>query len=149
MDSRAVAAALGTDAKTLRRFLREPSTSFTPVGSGGRYSFTPADVDAIRVEFAPWAERQAARMAAKAPVPSAGTRGTKSPRQAVLTQLDRDRMVWEEEARLSGEPILQDLRDPRVRARVRAQAQAAEDRLMQQLREAGLHVAQMRDRAAA
>jgi hypothetical protein len=149
MDSRAVADALGTDPKTLRRFLREPSTSFTPVGSGGRYSFTPEDVETLRAEFTPWAARQAARIATKAPAAPVGTPGTKAARKASLTQLDRDRLVWEEEARVSGTPVLADLRNPRVRALVRAQAQAAEDRLMAQLLRAGLHVAQIRDRAAA
>jgi hypothetical protein len=150
MDTRAIADNLGTDPKTLRRFLRDPGTSFTPVGSGGRYSFTQADLAEIRREFEPWQRRQAAKAHAKTPAATMGTRAGTTPARAVLTQLDRDRLVWEEEARvMGGPPVLQDLRDPRVRAQVRAAAQAADDRLTAALLAAGLHVSQMRDRAAA
>lgn len=150
MDTRAIADNLGTDPKTLRRFLRDPGTSFTPVGSGGRYSFTQADLVSIAREFGPWQRRQAAKTAGKASVTPGGTRVTTAPPRALLTQLDRDRLVWEaEEALLGGPPVIEDLRNPRVRAQVRAAAQAADDRLTAKLLAAGLHVTQMRDRAAA
>jgi hypothetical protein len=141
MDTRAVADALGTDPKTLRRFLRDAATSFTPVGSGGRYSFTDKDIKTLRTEFEPWSDRQAKKVAAKSSVPRVTT--SARARKRAMTPADRDRLVWEEE----GQIILEDLRDPRVRARVRASAQAAEDRLEAQLLAAGLHVIQMRDRA--
>lgn len=48
----ALAVLLGADGRSIRRFLR----SFTPKedqpGSGGRWSIDPADVDALRVQFA-------------------------------------------------------------------------------------------------
>lgn len=148
MDTRAIADALGTDPKTLRRFLRDPATSFTPVGSGSRYTFTDEDLKVIRCEFEPWASGQAAKAAAK---PSQKPVATSArARRKAMTQPDRDRLVWEEEEKLQGRPVvLGNLRDPRERARVRALAQAAEDRLTARLLAAGLHVSQMRDGAAA
>jgi hypothetical protein len=56
-----------------------------------------------------------------------------------------DRQVWEEE----GPVAIEDIRDPRVRARVQANAQAAEERLNMRLLAAGLHITQLGDRQSA
>lgn len=139
MDTRAVADAIGTDSKLLRRFLRDKTTSFIPCGSGSRYSFTPEDVEGITREFGPWQVRQAAKAAQKPA--KLRTEATRAPG----TQADRDAVVWAED----GPVTLEDIRVPRVRAIVRERAQAAEDRLNALLLAKGLHVSQMRDRAAA
>jgi hypothetical protein len=138
MDTRAVADALNTDPKTLRRFLRDKSTSFIPVGSGSRYNFTSADLDAIRAQFEPWSQRQAAKASEK-PV-----RARSTVARTGVTRADRDAAVWAEEAPV----VLEDIRNPRVRAEVRRLAREAEARLTAQLLAAGLHVTQKRDRAA-
>jgi hypothetical protein len=141
MDSRAVADALNTDPKTLRRFLRDPGTSFTPVGSGGRYSFTPDDLKVIRREFTPWHRVQVDKASEKPAQNPAATsaRG----RRKGMTDAERDALVWAEEPPIE----LADLRDPRVRAHVRERARRSENLLIAKLMAAGLHVSQ-RDRAA-
>lgn len=126
MDSRTVAAALGTDPKTLRRFLRSSASSITPVGSGGRYVFDPSDMDTLATEFAGWMQTdQNARTASTPTTPKART-----PR----TNRERDVAVWTDE----GPIVLPDIRDPRVLAEVRARAAVEELRLMSMVRRAGL-----------
>lgn len=44
---------IGTDAKTLRRFLRENDAYRNP-GSGKRYVFTAREVESVRRAFASW-----------------------------------------------------------------------------------------------
>lgn len=53
LSARQAAEQIGTDAKTLRRFLRE-NDSYTNVGSGGRYSFTQREVTSMAKAFASW-----------------------------------------------------------------------------------------------
>jgi uncharacterized iron-regulated membrane protein len=101
--------------------------------------FTEADVEAIRAEFIPWLDRQAAKAAQK-PTTARSTRA-----RAHVSRADRDALVWAEEVPV----VLEDIRRPSVRARVRAEAQAAEDRLNALLLASGLHVSQARDRATA
>lgn len=50
------AAKLGTDAKTLRRFLRQDAT-YMNAGSGGRYTFTTGDMPSLQSRFNAWAGR--------------------------------------------------------------------------------------------
>lgn len=56
-----VASLLGTEAKTLRQFLRSDASTFEAVGSGGRYEFTEADVPKIKGEFDAWKAAHASR----------------------------------------------------------------------------------------
>lgn len=63
LSTKDVADKVGTDAKTLRVFLRA-SKEYEAVGSGARYSFTSKDVPALKSRFAKWLEeRQAAKAA--------------------------------------------------------------------------------------
>lgn len=133
MNTRAVADALGIESKVLRRFIRSPQCSFTACGSGGRYEFTPDDIPRLSDELAGWL----ARTPNAAPTPKA-TRPART-RRASIPQRDRDAEVWAEE----GPVELPNIRDPRVRAMVRAAAVAAERRLEEQLIAAGLHVTQL------
>lgn len=136
MDTKAAAEALSTDARTLRRFLRSRDTSFVACGSGNRYSFTSADIEAMRTEFGPWSAKQAAKAAQKPVRPTERPAGT---------PVTRDESVWAEE----GPVVIADIRRPSVREAVRRRAREEEDRLHAMLIQAGLHVSQMRDRAAA
>lgn len=59
LTTKAVAERLGTDAKTLRVFLRATSQG---VGSGSRYAFTAKEVAPLKAKFTQWtAEREAAK----------------------------------------------------------------------------------------
>ncbi len=137
MDSRAVADALGTDTKTLRRFLRSSTSSAEPVGSGGRYVFNPDQLPTMRTEFEAWCVSGANKPAAVSQV--------KRGRRTGRTQAERDAAVWAEE----GDIVLPDIRNPAVRQAVRAAANARVERLESLLRDRGLHVSQMRDRVLA
>ncbi|WJR33382.1 hypothetical protein P3F83_23525 [Mycobacteroides immunogenum] len=59
LSAKDVAEKLGTDAKTLRVFLR--SITYTK-NDEGRYSFTPKDVATLKTRFPKWvADREAAK----------------------------------------------------------------------------------------
>ncbi|MDO3106508.1 hypothetical protein [Mycobacteroides abscessus] len=61
LSTKDVAEKIGTNAKTLRVFLRA-SSDYQAVGSGARYSFTPKDVPALKARFTKWlAEREATK----------------------------------------------------------------------------------------
>lgn len=137
MNSREVADRLGTDARTLRRFLRDPKSTFQAVGSGGRYEFTENDLPALEKRFKVWLEGQAPKPRTE---PTAVV--TVVPRASRKTQEERDREVWAEE----GTVFIPDIRDPGVRARVQLEAQERARRLDERLLAAGLHISQWRDR---
>lgn len=127
MDTKAVAEAIGTEPKILRRFLRDPRSTFRAVGSGARYDFTENDIPELSRRFADWA----------------GTKPTRPTIPRVSTpdrQRERDAEVWAEE----GPVVIADIRDPRVRARVRSIAAAQEARLNERLMAAGMHISQQR-----
>lgn len=134
MDSAEVAQQLGITSKELRKFLRSNTSTFQAVGSGGRYTFDAEDLPTLRARFAEW---KGGKTTATKPTPR-NTGTTRVVRQR--TQRDRDREVWAEEGTIQ----LPDIRDPRVLARVRADARAAEDRLEASLLAAGLHITQRR-----
>jgi hypothetical protein len=138
MDTRAVADQLGTDPKTLRRFLRSSASSVTPVGSGGRYAFTNDQLPTMRREFDGWTASQADK-------PVAVTSSRKTSPKTKRTQADRDAEVWAEE----GDVVMPDIRIPAVRRAVRMAAAARVERLEALLRERGLHISQSRDRVPA
>lgn len=138
MDTKTIACALGTEPRILRRFLRDPKSTFQAVGSGSRYTFTEADIPELERRFQDWmGNKQATR-------PTPIFRVTVDPEEA---QRLRDEAVWAEDA--SHLVKLEDLRDPRVRARVRAKAAAQERRLNELLLAVGLHLSQRQGRLAA
>lgn len=132
MDTAQVAEHIKTTPRLLRQFLRSPSSTFVSVGSGARYDFTDAEVDTIAKRFPEWQANGKARSVAASKTP-------KAPRTVPRAEKhQKDQQVWQEE----GPVVLDDIRDPRVRARVKRDAQAAEDRLQMALIAAGLHVTQ-------
>lgn len=56
-----VASRIGTDAKTLRKFFRDPKSGFDAVGQGGRYDFTEDSVPVIKKAFDQWNAGKAKR----------------------------------------------------------------------------------------
>lgn len=140
MDTAEVADKIGTTPRTLRQFLRSPMSTFVAVGSGARYDFTEKDLPTIKKRFAEW-------QGAGKPRPEESKRAKPSgkSRPKIDMQRERDEQEWAEE----GVVVLEDIRDPRVRARVKRDAQAAEDRLMMLLLSANLHITQLGDRKSA
>jgi len=113
------AAELGTDGRTLRRFLRTADSGFTPVGSGGSYSFTTADMPKLRTAFSKWNSRPSRNVVKS------------SPTGAPLIE-DRPGMS---------------MRDVRANpAAARRLNEERVDRLEAALRATGKHISQMRDR---
>jgi hypothetical protein len=49
-----VATRIGTDAKQLRKFFRDPNSGYTAVGQGGRYDFPEAEIIKIKTAFDTW-----------------------------------------------------------------------------------------------
>lgn len=140
MDTKVIASMLGTDTRVLRRFLRDPKSTFKAVGSGSRYEFTESDLPELTRRFQDWI-------------------GNKQPMRPPVTlkvvdsaeeQRKRDMEVWaEEDARRGGPLVMADIRDPKVRRAVRAKADEWDRRLNERLLASGMHISQRRYQAAA
>lgn len=52
-----IASRIGTDPKTLRKFLRSAASPYESVGQGGRYEFPVADLKEIDAAFHKWHDR--------------------------------------------------------------------------------------------
>jgi hypothetical protein len=140
MNSREVAGRLGTDARTLRRFLRDPKSTFQAVGSGGRYEFEESDLPGLEKRFADWMKGQQTvdrTPREKLPTPAPAVTSSRA-----KTQAEKDAEVWAEE----GTVVIDDIRDPRVRARVRCEAHERARRLDERLMAHGMHISQWRER---
>jgi hypothetical protein len=118
---------IGTDARTLRRFLRSPKSTFKAVGSGGRYEFEEKDVPTLRKKFEEW--RNAATTS-RAP-------SKREIRTAVEKFVDQDSPM---PVSILGRKLTRaqrEARDVASRARV--------DRLEEALRASGKHISQRKD----
>lgn len=139
MDTTEVATMLGTTPRVFRAFLRSPMSTFVAVGSGARYEFSDRDVPTLEKRFSEW-------QGAGKPRPDSGTVKESSPK---VPKADRDRakdeQLWAEEGLVE----LEDIRDPRIRARVKRAARAAEDKLELLLMARGLHITQLGNKAKA
>lgn len=141
MDTTQVAEAIGTTPRSLRQFLRSTYSTFVPVGSGSRYDFKESELPTIEKRFTEW-------KGDGKPRPNVDRKPKSSPasdRSREDLQRVRDEQEWNEE----GPVVLEDIRDPRVRARVKRAAALAEADLMQRLLAVGLHVYQLGDRKSA
>lgn len=140
MDTKEIAAHLQTTPRVLRQFLRSGHSTFVAVGSGARYEFTESDLPTLVKRFSEWQGSGKPQPSKKAqPVPVVQSAA------AAKKQHETDREVWAEE----GHVEIEDIRNPRVRARVKAAARDAEDRLMMLLMAKGLHLTQRGDSAVA
>lgn len=139
MDTAEAANRLGTTPRILRAFLRSPMSTFVAVGSGARYEFTERDLPTLDKRFSDW--RGCGKPKSNRVSPVAEAPQTKS--------IERDQATWADEEASGAIPELEDIRDPRIRARVKAAAREAEDRLMMLLMAKGLHVLQRGDRRIA
>jgi hypothetical protein len=80
-----VATRIGTDAKTLRKFLRSPASPYDAVGQGKRYEFPQADLAEIKAAFNRWQSKAKAKPAPKpTPKPLTEVHTTKELPHAVL-----------------------------------------------------------------
>lgn len=140
MDTNEVAQRLDITPRQLRVFLRSPFSTFKAVGSGARYDFTEKELPTIHKRFLEW------KAAGKPKPDTSNSRATPakvtSRSSAADKRLARDMEEWAEEGPVS----LPDIRDPRVRRRVLADAEAAEHRLELQLLAVGMHITQLGDR---
>lgn len=119
--SKMVAAELDTDPRTLRRFLRDDVT-YKNAGAGGRYAFTERDMTTLKKRFGAW---------------QAGVESRRAKRNTTGL-INRTRTPDVEP-----DVILIPKCTPELRRREREQV----ERLDARLRECGLHVSQMKDRA--
>lgn len=140
MNTAEVANKLGTTPRIFRQFLRSPVSTFVAVGSGSRYEFTTSDLPMLEKRFRDWESGGKSKAVKKTRTPKI-TPIEKPSRPARRQPSRKDRAVWEEE----GPVKIEDIRNPRIRARVLADAKAAEDNLMMLLMSKGLHVSQLGD----
>ncbi len=54
LSAKEAAIALGTDARTLRKFLRSSASPFEPVGQGSRYTFDEKEMKRLKKSFTAW-----------------------------------------------------------------------------------------------
>lgn len=120
LTSKMVAEEIGTEPRTLRRFLRDDPT-YRNAGSGGRYVFTSRDLPTLRKRFASWQR-------------AVDQRREKRDTSGLINRRDS-----------SDEPEVIEI--PRCTAALRAREAEQVERLERRLRECGLHVSQMRERA--
>lgn len=121
LSSKMVAEELGTDPRTLRRFLRDDPT-YRNAGSGGRYVFTKRDMPTLKKRFDAW---------------QAGVESRRAKRNTTG---------------LINRPKTPDIEPdvifiPKCTPELRAKEREQIDRLDARLRECGLHVSQLKDRA--
>jgi hypothetical protein len=140
MDTKEAAEALGTTPRELRAFLRSEFSTFVPVGSGSRYDFNDKDIVTLGKRFPEWKGAGKPNSKKTGSTTTTTTRSSSAKRE---NQRRKDSVVWAEESPV----VLEDIRNPRVRARVMADAKAAEDRLELRLLAAGLHITQLGNRS--
>lgn len=121
LTSKDIAAEIDTDPRTLRRFLRDDNT-YRNAGSGGRYVFTQKDIPTLKKRFDKWAAGVATRRAKR------DTSGL----------IKKTKPVEIEPEVI---PI------PKCTPYLRRLEQEQIARLDDRLRECGLHVSQLRERA--
>jgi hypothetical protein len=121
LTSKMVAQELDTDPRTLRRFLRDDVT-YKNAGAGGRYAFTTRDLATLKKRFGAW---------------QAGVEARRSKRNT-SGLINRTRVPD-----IEPDVILIPKCTPELRKREAEQV----ERLERRLKECGLHVTQMRERA--
>lgn len=121
LSSKMVAAEIGVEPRTLRRFLRDDPT-YRNAGSGGRYVFTASNLPMLKKRFARW---------------QAGVDQRRSKRDT-SGLVNRAKAAREE-------PEVIDI--PKCTPALRKREREQVERLEARLRECGLHITQMTDRS--
>lgn len=121
LTSKMVATALSTEPRTLRRFLRDDPT-YRNAGSGGRYAFTTRDMDTLKKRFAAWQLGVEARRAKR------DTSGLVNKPKTQEVEPDN-------------------IEIPKCTPALRKLEREQIERLDARLKECGLHITQLKDRA--
>lgn len=95
-----VATRIGTDAKSLRKFFRDPTSGYEAVGQGARYDFPASQLPEIKEKFDAWASTKAKRNRTSARVPAPSTGGVSNVQHSPI----RGRRLRAEEAGQSHTP---------------------------------------------
>lgn len=82
LDTAKVASELGTDARTLRKFLRSDASPLEAVGQGARYAITDADLPELKEKFDAW------RSGKRASSTSTRSAAARKPRARVVEKTD-------------------------------------------------------------
>jgi hypothetical protein len=136
MTSSDVAREIGTDAKTLRRFLRA-DPSYRNVGSGGRYDFQPSDIPTVKKLFTAWIDGK------KVSIKPSGKTSVKTVDATPRTRAEIDADVWAEEDAQRAAAGLGPVVVPPMTPTLRQAAAERVARLEARLRERGRHVSQV------
>lgn len=73
-----VASRIGTDAKQLRKFLRDPNSGYEAVGQGGRYDFPESELAKVAAAFTTWIAGKTTRN--RSSTPASKVAGVTTPR---------------------------------------------------------------------
>lgn len=90
-----VATRIGTDAKTLRKFLRSGASPYEAVGQGGRYEFPVADLADIKKTFMKWQGKK--KPPTPAPVKTTPTTPKKSDMEIIDEMIEDDQEPSEDD----------------------------------------------------
>lgn len=89
LSAKEAAAQIGTDARTLRKFIRSEKANLPidPCGQGNRYEFTSAEVKALKKQFIAWS---GGTTKTEAPAPPAAKKGKKSKAKAEVPDMTHE-----------------------------------------------------------
>lgn len=68
LSAKQAAIEIGTDARTLRKFLRSDSSTFEACGQGNRYEFAKGEIKKLKKEFAAWGGGKSPAKSKKEPI---------------------------------------------------------------------------------
>ena len=119
---------IGTSARLLRRFIRQ-NDSWKNATYAGRYSFTEAEVNSLKLQFEKWQGGRTTRRPAASGVES-----------NELTHLDEDQGITVEQ-------MHQARRNPELRKMIQANRIARQRKLNERIREVGLSSLGLNDKA--
>jgi hypothetical protein len=94
LDTAKAAADIGTDARTLRKFLRSNASPLQPVGQGARYVITPTDIPVLKEKFESWRGGKRAKVNSSSTAPrSSGQKRGRSKATDKVDPLEGDDLI--------------------------------------------------------
>lgn len=105
-----VANRIGTDAKTLRKFLRSSASPYTAVGQGKRYEFPKDELAEMKKLFNAWQTKNRARMTKAETTPKVDPDSARRTREAAFNKAVEEGMELIDELD-EGEPTDEELDD--------------------------------------